>query len=150
MKIILALYLILLGQISIAQLRPTDTIRKIEVTFHTSNDILSGTNNDVWFDIGPKAWRISDGFEKGGIKRFIIDDPSRLTIGSSASTEEIVPLIVSDIKLIRIEKKGIRLCDIRPDINTVLKAFGTDIYVTKWEDSLMLLTMCFRYQTPTL
>jgi hypothetical protein len=95
-----------------SQLKPGDTIRKIVVYFQTSNDILSGTTNDVWFDIGPKAGRISDGFKKGSVKEFSIDNPSKSTTGASASIEEEVPLLVRDIKMIRIEKKEIRLCDI--------------------------------------
>ena len=103
-----------------SQLNPKDTVRKIQVYFKTSNDIFSGTDNDVWFDIGTKAWRINlaNGFKKGGLDSFIVDDPSRLTYGVSGYKDALpVPLRVGDIKIIRIEKKGIRPCDIIPGWN---------------------------------
>lgn len=96
-----------------AQLSPKDVVKKIEVYFKTSNDVLSGTDNDVWFDIGPKAWKITDGFKKGTIKQFVIDNPNKV---SYATGDPDVVLLVEDIKFIRIEKKGIKPCDLTPGI----------------------------------
>lgn len=95
-----------------AQFRPDEIINKITLDFKTSNDVMSGTDNDVWFDIGPKAWRIDDGFERGSVKRFTIDRVmgfGGIDIGGISSVDS---LTIADIKMIRIEKKGIRLCDI--------------------------------------
>ncbi|MDN3585018.1 hypothetical protein [Mucilaginibacter flavus] len=100
--------LLLLGLtpfLAFSQLQPHDIVKKLQFKVKTSNDILSGTSNDVWFDIGPKAWKYTKGFSKGETVT-IAFDPNNIDENVSLVKENI-PLYVEDITQLRIEKKGI-------------------------------------------
>jgi hypothetical protein len=88
--------------------QPQEVIQQMEVTIRTSADIFSETENDVWLDVGPRAWRLFGKFQRGGIRSFAINttdvDPS-----ASACIARESRLHVGDILGFRLEKKGISI-----------------------------------------
>jgi len=126
----------------------------------TSNDFLSGANDpltgkpdDIWLDIGPKAWLISGrgDFSRGATTTVAIDPQNVDGDDCSALTPNIVPLYVGDVVKIRLEKKGISL----PDICGV--AEGPDSLVdpgqllpTKPSDALNTMTVAIQLQRQQL
>jgi hypothetical protein len=89
-----------------------EPIQTLEVKIVTDNGLFSGTDRDVWIDIGPKAWKLTGGFGIGSTRTFTID-PNRMDENSNFDVDS-VPLFINDIKFIRLEKKGIALTDIPP------------------------------------
>jgi hypothetical protein len=95
---------------------PCDRLKTLAVRISTSNDLLAGANippfgksDDVWLDIGPKAWLISNGadFTRGHTTTISID-PLNIDDGACSSLASgNVQLYVGDIVKIRLEKKGI-------------------------------------------
>jgi hypothetical protein len=92
--------------------KSNEPIQTLDVKIITDNGLFSGTDRDVWIDIGPKAWKLTGGFESGSTRTFTLN-PNRMDENSSFS-EDSVPLFINDIKFIRLEKKGIALNDIPP------------------------------------
>jgi hypothetical protein len=102
------------------------------------DDLLRETKDDIWIDIGPKAWRIpydsklstnmtiSGDFHGGETATIEIVNPS-IGEGSvcSALDGPDVPLFVGDIRGIRLEKKGIFV----PNICGVAEGADTDMDV---------------------
>jgi hypothetical protein len=84
------------------QIAPDEPIRSLAITISTSSDPLSGTTDDVWLDIGPKAWKIGDDFDKGTTKTILVD---LNTADNNLDIPLLVPLYVRDISQLRIEKK---------------------------------------------
>lgn len=73
------------------------SISKLQVRVFTSNDSSAGTNNDVYFDIGPIGWELlksGNQFEAGAIETY------DLTFDNSLS------LTTDDIVWVRLQKKG--------------------------------------------
>jgi hypothetical protein len=83
-----------------------EPIRTLSVTITTSNDWFAGTDNQVWFDIGPMAWQLQGSFPRGSTRTI---GPLDLT---RAATD---PLYVDDIVEVRLEKKGINGWTDAPD-----------------------------------
>src|SRR5690348_11171620 len=50
-----------------------EQIRTLALRIVTSNDFFSDTHDDVWLDIGPKAWKIGNQFERGSTRSINID-----------------------------------------------------------------------------
>ena len=71
-------------------------IYRLEVRIETSNDIMSGTENQVWFDIGPIGWQLPGDFPRG----------SDRTIDLPLEDHSTDPLYSDDIVQLRLEKKG--------------------------------------------
>src|ERR1022692_332378 len=92
------------GTLPISSNSPEDPIRSLAVRISTSNDPLSGTNDDVWLDIGPKAWKIGDDFDGGTTKTIVVDFNGK---DDSIDVPAVVPLYVRDISKVRLEKKGL-------------------------------------------
>jgi hypothetical protein len=92
------------GTLPISSNSPDDPIRSLAVRISTSNDPLSGTNDDVWLDIGPKAWKIGDDFDGGTTKTIVVDFNGK---DDSIDVPAVVPLYVRDISKVRLEKKGL-------------------------------------------
>jgi hypothetical protein len=90
----------------------TEPIRTLSVTIVTENGLFSGTPRDVWIDLGPKAWKLTGGFNSGSTRTIELD-PNRMG-ENSGFIPDAVPLYLNDIKFIRLEKKGIALYDIPP------------------------------------
>jgi len=98
---------------------PDVNCRPKRVWVTTSNDLLASDNDpllgkpdDIWLDIGPKAWLISGkgDFGRGATTTVTIDDPKTVDGGDcSALVPSQVPLYVGDIVKVRLEKKGIWL-----------------------------------------
>jgi hypothetical protein len=84
----------------------------LEVTIVTDSGLFSNTERDVWIDVGPKAWKLSGGFDRGSIRVFVLN-PNQMDKNSTFDQDS-VPLYVNDIKFIRLEKKGIALSDLPP------------------------------------
>jgi hypothetical protein len=70
-----------------------------------SDDWFAGTDNEVWFDIGPMAWKLDGGFSKGSTR----------TIDLDVTRPATDPLYVDDIVEARLEKKGIHGWTDAPD-----------------------------------
>ena len=96
---------------------PEDPIRSLAVRITTSSDLLSGTNDDVWLDIGPKDWKIGDDFDKGTTRTIVIDISGK---DDNVDIPTVVPLRVRDITRLRIEKKG--LCGLTDAPDSVASA----------------------------
>jgi hypothetical protein len=94
----------LVGNLPISSASSDDPIRSLAVRLTTSGDLLSGTNDDVWLDIGPKAWKISDDFDKGTTTMIVVDFAGK---DDNIDIPAVVPLYVRDINQVRIEKKGL-------------------------------------------
>jgi hypothetical protein len=105
------------GDLPVTSVDPDQPIRSLAVRITTSNDLLSGTNDDVWLDIGPKAWKIGDDFDRGTTKTIAID-----LIGKDDNLDipAVVPLYVRDISQVRLEKKG--LCGLTDAPDSVASA----------------------------
>ena len=86
--------------------RNAEPIKSLSITITTSNDWFAGTDNQVWFDIGPMAWQIDGGFSKGSVRTI-----GPLDINRPATD----PLYVDDLVEIRLEKKGINGWTDAPD-----------------------------------
>jgi hypothetical protein len=100
------------------QAPPCELVTTLAVRITTSNDLLAGANDpltgkpdDIWLDIGPKAWMISGhGDFSRGVTTTINLDPTNIDGGDcSALDPGNVPLYVGDIVKVRVEKKGISL-----------------------------------------
>jgi hypothetical protein len=97
---------------------PCELVTTLAVRIKTSNDLLAGANDpftgkpdDIWLDIGPKAWMISGlgDFSRGATTTINLD-PTNFDGGDcSALTPGNVSLYVGDIVKVRVEKKGISL-----------------------------------------
>jgi hypothetical protein len=103
------------------QTPPCELVTSLAFRITTSNDFLSGANDpltgkpdDIWLDIGPKAWMISGqgDFSKGATTTISVDSQNVDGGDCSALTPSAVPLYVGDIVKVRLEKKGISLPDI--------------------------------------
>lgn len=98
---------------------PCELVTTLAARITTSNDLLASDNDpllgkpdDIWLDIGPKAWLISGkgDFSRGATTTITIDDPNTVDGGDcSALVPRPVPLYVGDIVKVRLEKKGIWL-----------------------------------------
>ena len=79
-------------------------LQTLAVVITTSSAPLSGTSDDVWLDVGPRAWKLGSDFPTGSTRMFQIDvnhaDPA-------IDIPELVPLTVGDITQVRIDKKGL-------------------------------------------
>lgn len=82
-----------------------EPIRTLSITIVTSNDWFAGTDNEVWFDIGPMAWKLDGDFPRGSTR----------TIQLDVSRPPTDPLYVDDIVEVRLEKKGIHGWTDAPD-----------------------------------
>ncbi|HEY0430185.1 MAG TPA: hypothetical protein VGC61_00170, partial [Pyrinomonadaceae bacterium] len=109
---------------------PCELVTSLAVRIKTSDSLLSsavdpitGKADDIWLDIGPKAWRLTAepnaDFSRGATTTITIPDPSNIEVGNcsncSALDGKVVPLHVGDITQIRLEKKGVTL----PGLETV-------------------------------
>jgi hypothetical protein len=81
---------------------PNEEVNSIQVTFVTGNGMFSGTTDDVWLDLGPRAWKVGEKFEEGPTKSFDLNvyDPYFEGAGSGK-------LRIRDIAYVRVEEKGI-------------------------------------------
>ncbi len=81
---------------------PDEEIDSIQVTVVTGTGLFSGTTDDVWFDLGPRAWKLGEKFEEGSTKTFELKvyDPYFEGAGNGR-------LRIRDLIYARIEKKGI-------------------------------------------
>lgn len=82
-----------------------EPIRTLSITIATSDDWFAGTDNEVWFDVGPMAWKLEGDFPRG----------SNRTIQLDVSRPPTDPLYVDDIVEARLEKKGINGWTDAPD-----------------------------------
>lgn len=94
----------LVANLPVTSASPDDPIRTLAVRLTTSGDLLSGTNDDVWLDIGPKAWKIGDDFDKGTTTTIVVDFAGK---DDNIDIPAVVPLYVRDITQVRLEKKGL-------------------------------------------
>jgi hypothetical protein len=86
------------------QFSPDEVISSLQVKFDTDSGIFAGTTDDVWLDLGPRAWKVGSDFPAGSSKSF------NVTVNNdyfSAPNGPPSPLRVRDIGYVRIEKKGI-------------------------------------------
>lgn len=95
---------LLRGPLPVTSDRPNDQLRSLAVRITTSGDPLSGTNDDVWLDIGPKAWKIGDDFDTGSTTTTVVDISGK---DDNVDIPTVVPLYVRDISKLRLEKKGL-------------------------------------------
>jgi hypothetical protein len=81
---------------------PDEEINSIQVTVVTGTGLFSGTTDDVWFDLGPRAWKLGEKFEEGSTKNFGLNvyDPYFEGAGNGR-------LRIRDLIYARLEKKGI-------------------------------------------
>jgi hypothetical protein len=86
--------------------QPQEVIQQMEITIRTSADIFSETENDVWLDVGPRAWRLFGKFQRGGVRSFVINTADIEPTASACVPRE-SRLHVGDIIGFRLEKKGI-------------------------------------------
>ena len=89
-----------------------EAIQSLGFTITTADSLCAGTDDDVWIDVGPKAWKLQGGFTRNSTRTVTIV-PSNIADGSGLSPSE-VPLFVRDIKFVRLEKKGIGMTDLPP------------------------------------
>jgi hypothetical protein len=77
---------------------PSIPIRSLAVRIITSTEALAGTDNDVYFDVGPLSWSLDkpgyNDFERGA------DDTYELNLPA-------LPLSTDDLIWLRLQKKGI-------------------------------------------
>lgn len=106
-RLVFAVIYSLVTVTAFGQVNPKEQVKTLEVIIKTSNEIISGTSNDVWIDLGPKAWKYKDGFNRGETKS-ITFDPNNIDPDGSLENA-VVPLLVEDIYQIRIEKKGLSI-----------------------------------------
>jgi hypothetical protein len=85
---------------------PQEVIQQMEITIRTSADIFSETENDVWLDVGPRAWRLFGKFQRGAIRSFSINTADIEQTASACVSRE-SRLHVGDIIGFRLEKKGV-------------------------------------------
>lgn len=83
----------------------SDPIRTMSVTIVTSSDWFAGTDNDVWLDIGPTAWKLGGTFERGSTR----------TINIDVNRANDDALYIDDILQVRLEKKGLHGWTDAPD-----------------------------------
>jgi hypothetical protein len=81
-----------------------DPVRSLVVRITTSGDFMSGTSDDVWLDVGPKAWRIGNNFTTGSTQSIVVD---LTTKDDGIDIPDIVPLTMRDLTQVRVEKKGL-------------------------------------------
>jgi hypothetical protein len=86
--------------------QPQEVIQQMEVTIRTSADIFSETENDVWLDVGPRAWRLFGKFQRGGVRSFSINTTDIEPTASSCVSRE-SRLHIGDLMGFRLEKKGV-------------------------------------------
>ena len=96
---------------------PDAPLTSLAIRISTNNDLLSGTNDDVWLDVGPKAWKIGNDFDRGTTKTIVIDLTSQ---DQGIDIPSVVPLLVRDISELRLEKKG--LCGLTDAPDSVASA----------------------------
>jgi hypothetical protein len=82
-----------------------EAIKTLTITVTTSNDWFAGTDNQVWFDIGPMAWQLDGSFPRGSTR----------TLSLVLTRDATDPLYVDDLVEIRLEKKGINGWTDAPD-----------------------------------
>jgi hypothetical protein len=84
-----------------------ETIRDLAVRIKTDNVRGAGTDNTVYFDIGPFAWKLNkphhNDFEKGSEDTYELVHNGRLV----DSPEQAVALTTADVLWLRLHKKGI-------------------------------------------
>jgi prefoldin subunit 5 len=88
--------------------KPDEIIQQMEITIRTSADIFSETENDVWLDVGPRAWRLFGKFQRGGVRSFSINTTDIEPTASACISKE-SRLHVGDIIGFRLEKKGVAI-----------------------------------------
>ena len=86
-------------------LLPDEPIDSIQVRIETGSGIFTNDTDDVWLDLGPRAWKIGDEFRSGStttklLTQADIDHPY-------FEVQKVGKLRVKDIAYVRIEKKGI-------------------------------------------
>jgi hypothetical protein len=81
---------------------PDEEISSIQVTVSTGTGLFSGTTDDVWFDLGPRAWKLGEQFEEGSTKTFELSVYDPYFEGAGGGK-----LRIRDLIYARIEKKGI-------------------------------------------
>lgn len=90
---------------TIRVLDDTTNITSLVIKITTSDDWFAGTDNEVWFDIGPTAWKLDGSFDRGSTR----------TIALDVTRPGGDPLKLDDIRLLRLEKKGINGWTDAPD-----------------------------------
>jgi hypothetical protein len=119
-----------------------DPIRSLAVRVVTSDSLFSGTERDVWIDIGPKAWKLEGTFPRGSTRTVPL--PVNNVAANSGLTPGEVPIFWNDVKFVRLEKKGISLADLPPLTPELiaLQPIGRSIGgITNAPDDLLDLTM---------
>ena len=86
-------------------LSPNEPIDSIQVRIETGTGLFSADSDDVWLDIGPRAWKIGDSFGSGSTVTTLLSaaDIDNAYFKPTVSGK----LRVKDIAYIRLEKKGI-------------------------------------------
>ena len=83
-------------------LQPEEEVTSIQIRFETGSGIFSGDTDDVWFDIGPRAWKVGDDFGSGTSKTVSLNDGDIKNAYFNLSPG--AKLKVKDIAYIRVEK----------------------------------------------
>ena len=81
-----------------------EQLKSLAVVITTSSDPFSGTSDDVWLDIGARAWKVGNDFPGGTSRIFQIDLD---TPDPAIDIPKLVPLSLEDITQVRIDKKGL-------------------------------------------
>ena len=98
--------------ISSATSDPSAPVSSLAVRVTTATGLLTGTDRDVWLDIGPKSWRLDGSFPAGSTR--VVTLPVDDVAETSSLTPGKVNLRLVDLRYIRFEKKGIALTDLPP------------------------------------
>ena len=86
-------------------LLPDEPITSIQVRIETGGGIFTDDTDDVWLDLGPRAWKIGDDFKSGSTTTTLL---TQADINHSYfEVEKGGQLRVRDLAYVRIEKKGI-------------------------------------------
>jgi len=95
-------------------LQPEEEVTSIQIRFETGTGIFTSDTDDVWFDIGPRAWKVGDDFGSGTSKTIALTaediNNAYFNLGPEGK------LKVKDIAYVRVEKKGICGLTDAPDI----------------------------------
>ncbi len=81
-----------------------EPITDLRVRVITAEINLAGTNNNVWFDIGPLQWKLGDDFQSGSDHTFTLD------LGTFRGN-----ITTADITRLRLHKKGVAGVTNSPD-----------------------------------
>jgi hypothetical protein len=121
-----------------------EPIRTLALRITTSTDLLGGTSNEIWFDIGPRAWKLPGSFPRGETRTIDLDLAAPREVG----------LVVGDIVLLRLEKKGINGWTNAPDsLFDLAPKYRGDVTPERlrdyYEDVLRLTSSMLDERTPT-